>query len=250
MLEIINIVLAGMVGQGYRPSITGMILGAGPIVKLVLLLLLFFSLFSWAIIFTKWVAIRRAEKESRLFFRMFSNNKKLSDTYRDSQKIPTCPIAKVFQSGYSEIEKLSRAKVPSGVGNPSDHSSFSINLGALDNIERSMKQAAHEETSRLEKWIGFLATTGSTTPFIGLFGTVWGIMDSFREIGFRGSANLASVAPGISEALIATAAGLAAAIPAVIFYNYYLSKINYISSQMDNFTAEFLNIIKRHFLAR
>jgi biopolymer transport protein TolQ len=111
-----------------------------------------------------------------------------------------------------------------------------------------MRQASTSELTKLEKALGFLATTGSTTPFIGLFGTVWGIMDAFRGIGMRGSATLAVVAPGISEALIATAAGLAAAIPAVVAYNYYINRIKVLSSEMENFSSELLNILKRHFL--
>jgi biopolymer transport protein TolQ len=117
-------------------------------------------------------------------------------------------------------------------------------VSGIGNIKRALEQAATAEQARLEKNLTFLATTGSTAPFIGLFGTVWGIMDSFQQIGVSGSTNLATVAPGISEALIATAFGLAAAIPAVIAYNYYLSKINMISSEMENFSSEFLNIIE------
>ena len=117
----------------------------------------------------------------------------------------------------------------------------------MGTIKRALDQASVAEESRLQKNLGFLATTGSTAPFIGLFGTVWGIMDSFRQIGLRGSANIATVAPGISEALIATAFGLVAAIPAVVAYNYFLGRIRMISSEMDNFSLEFLNIIERYF---
>jgi len=123
-------------------------------------------------------------------------------------------------------------------------------MRGLDNVERALHRACGTETSKLESLLGFLATTGSACPFIGLFGTVWGIMNAFRGIGARGSATLAVVAPGISEALIATAFGLAAAIPAVVFYNYYLNRIRAISLEMDNFASEFLNIVERHYLQR
>jgi biopolymer transport protein TolQ len=121
-----------------------------------------------------------------------------------------------------------------------------ISLSSLDNLERSMHKASNTEMTKLENALGFLATTGSASPFIGLFGTVWGIMDTFKGIGARGTATLAVVAPGISEALIATAAGLAAAIPAVIFYNYFLNQSKDMVQEMENFASEFLNIVERH----
>ena len=148
-----------------------------------------------------------------------------------------------------ELTKLSQAKAnPDSSRKVSDPTTLSIDLSGTENISRAMHQAATSELTKLERGLGFLATTGSTTPFIGLFGTVWGIMDAFRGIGMRGSATLAVVAPGISEALIATAAGLAAAIPAVVAYNYYINRIKVLSADMDNFSSEFLNIVERHFL--
>ena len=144
------------------------------------------------------------------------------------------PLASIFTASYYEMQKLSDAKKKT-------------NRFDFDNIERSVNRAHLTEMSRLEGFIPFLATTASAAPFIGLFGTVWGIMNSFQAIGARGSANLATVAPGISEALIATAIGLAAAIPAVIFYNFFLNKIKKFNSEMKNFRAELLNILKRNF---
>ncbi len=125
-----------------------------------------------------------------------------------------------------------------------------IEIAGIDNVERAMNRACGEQTTKLEAALGFLATTGSASPFIGLFGTVWGIMDTFKGIGARGSATLAVVAPGISEALIATAAGLAAAIPAVIFYNYYLNRIKSMTLEMDNFASELLNIVERYYVKK
>ena len=146
------------------------------------------------------------------------------------------PLAEMFRSAYLELQRLRKPDAPG------PHPA-----GATARIKRALTQAATAEQTRLEKYLGFLATTGSTAPFIGLFGTVWGIMDAFRQIGLRGSANLATVAPGISEALIATAFGLIAAIPAVIAYNYYLGRVNLIATEMDNFSSEFLNIVETHF---
>ncbi len=146
--------------------------------------------------------------------------------------------------GYEELSKVNTKT------KGSDRSADSFSLSSLDNIERSLNNASNSEMTKLESAIGFLATTGSASPFIGLFGTVWGIMDTFQGIGARGSATLAVVAPGISEALVATAAGLAAAIPAVIFYNYFLNKSKIMVQEMDNFAAEFLNIVERYFIRK
>ena len=239
---------AGM-GSGFRGSVVDLVLYSGPMVKIVLLILLFFSIFSWAIIFSKLRLIKRADRESRTFLRIFWEGKQLSSIFMDSKKLRNSPTAEVFRAGYVELNKLSQ--VQSDPDNPrkvSDPATPNVELSGVDNINRAMRQASTSELTKLERGLGFLATTGSTTPFIGLFGTVWGIMDAFRGIGVRGSATLAVVAPGISEALIATAAGLAAAIPAVVAYNYYIHRIKVLSAEMENFSAELLNIIKRHFL--
>ena len=236
-------------GGGFHGSVLDLVLYSGPVVKIVLLILLFFSVLSWAIIFSKLRLIRRADKESRMFLRIFWEGKQLSSIFAESKKLRYSPTAEVFRAGYVELTKLSQATT--NTDNPrkvSDPTALNIELGGVDNISRSMRQATTSELTKLERALGFLATTGSTTPFIGLFGTVWGIMDAFRGIGMRGSATLAVVAPGISEALIATAAGLAAAIPAVVAYNYYINRIKVLSSEMENFSAELLNIVKRHFL--
>ncbi len=239
---------AGM-GSGFRGSVVDLVLYSGPVVKIVLLILLFFSILSWAIIFSKLRLIRRADKESRHFLRIFWEGKQLSTIFADSKKLRYSPTAEVFRAGYVELTKLSQASSnPESHRKDSEGTALNIEFSGEDNISRAMRQASTTELTKLEKALGFLATTGSTTPFIGLFGTVWGIMDAFRGIGMRGSATLAVVAPGISEALIATAAGLAAAIPAVVAYNYYINRIKVLSAEMENFSAELLNIIKRHFL--
>jgi biopolymer transport protein TolQ len=153
----------------------------------------------------------------------------------------------MFKAGYVDLEKIKKER---GQPNSSKETLAADSQrklsGEVASIDRTLKRVAGAEITKLERTLTFLATTGNATPFIGLFGTVWGIMDAFRQIGFRGSTSLAVVAPGISEALIATAAGLFAAIPAVIAYNYYVNKMRVVTSQMDNFSAEFLNIVERH----
>jgi len=234
--------------SGLRADVLELVLHAGTVVKLVLLILLLFSVFSWAIIIIKFQVFRLAEKESKLFLSRFWANKDFSRSFMEAKRLSHSPVANLFRCGYLEVEKI---KKESGSPNPSKTSLGSgAHLGLMEvinTIDRTLKRVAGTEITRLEKALTFLATTGNTTPFIGLFGTVWGIMDAFRQIGFRGSTSLAVVAPGISEALIATAAGLFAAIPAVVAYNYFLNKIRVLNSRMENFSAEFLSIVERHF---
>ncbi len=240
---------SGGVASGFRGSVVDLIIYSGPVVKIVLLILLFFSIFSWAIIFSKLRLIRLADRESKSFLRIFWEGKQFASIFAESKKLHHSPTAEIFRSAYLELTKLSQAKAnPDNPRKNSDPAALSMEMTGVDNISRAMRQALTSQLTKLERALGFLATTGSTTPFIGLFGTVWGIMDAFRGIGMRGSATLAVVAPGISEALIATAAGLAAAIPAVVAYNYYINRIKELNSQMENFSSELLNIIERHFL--
>jgi biopolymer transport protein TolQ len=224
----------------FNGSLLNMIIDAGPMVKFVLLLLFIFSVVSWAIIFLKYRYYRNIKKDNELFNADYSRSTKLSDVLPAAKKYSFSTTAEVFRVGYAELTKINK---PS---NDSAQGSDEISLSSLDNLERSMNKACNTEMTKLESALGFLATTGSASPFIGLFGTVWGIMDTFKGIGARGSATLAIVAPGISEALIATAAGLAAAIPAVIFYNYFLTQSKNMVQEMDNFAAEFLNIVERY----
>jgi biopolymer transport protein TolQ len=159
-------------------------------------------------------------------------------------------LAHVFKAGYAELSRLSRIQAGGQKSSTDAGGEPEYERTGMDNIIRSLQQAVTAERARLERGVNFLATTGSSAPFIGLFGTVWGIMESFRSIGVMKSASLAVVAPGIAEALVATAAGLAAAIPAVIFFNYFLGRINVISTEMDNFASELINIIERIYWKR
>lgn len=236
-------------GGEFRGNLLQMVVDAGPMVQFVLVLLLVFSIVSWAIILMKYRVVSRTEKENNLFLDAYMNSSRLADVLPESKRYPGSTIAEVFRAGYLELGKISRT-TKGGSPDPLDAGASSIERKGIDNVERALHRACSTESSKLESLLGFLATTGSACPFIGLFGTVWGIMNAFRGIGARGSATLAVVAPGISEALIATAFGLAAAIPAVVFYNYYLNRIRTISLEMDNFASEFLNIVERHYLQK
>ena len=217
-----------------------LMLGAGIIVKLVLILLLFFSVVSWAIILFKLFQVHRANSESDRFMDFFWKSKRFDTIAAQVDRFANSPLTVLFNEGYGELKK-----VVEGNGD-SEGSALSTDLGGIENVSRALRRATNSEISRLEKYLTFLATTGSTSPFIGLFGTVWGIMTAFENIGKTGSASLAVVAPGIAEALIATAIGLVAAIPAVMAYNHFQNKIRVLIKEMDNFSTEFLNIVQRN----
>lgn len=215
---------------------------AGLMVKFVLLLLGLMSLISWSIIYKKFVLLRRTRKGSSAFLEMFWKSRTLADAYISSKDLKHSSVAQVFRTGYGELQKFARPGSGSEVKN--------LELACMENIQRALRKAVNHEVHRLSKALSFLATTGNAAPFIGLFGTVWGIMAAFRSIGLRGSANLATVAPGISEALIATAAGLAAAIPAVVAFNYYVNTVRRIESEMQAFVNDFSNLIEREYVLR
>jgi len=227
------------------------IANASPIVMLVLLVLVGFSFLTWAIIIFKWGTIQRSFGNSENFLDVFWSGKSMDHIYAESKKYSNAPVAKIFQAGYVELQRLMEKERQRGgaTGLQTDPAKLVPPESSITNLERSLSRASRNETMRLERSLTFLATAGSTAPFIGLFGTVWGIMNSFTSIGAQGGASLATVAPGIAEALIATAVGLACAIPAVMGYNYYIHKIKALRTQMENFAGDFLNIVKRNFLA-
>ena len=230
-------------GSNFHGSLLGMIFDAGLMVKFVLLILLVLSIISWTIIFLKFRYYRKIKVENEAFDSDYQRSSKLSELLPASKKYSYSTTAEVFRVGYTELTKMNKVSKEATRGEE-------ISLSSLDNVQRALNRASNTEMTKLESALGFLATTGSASPFIGLFGTVWGIMETFKSIGARGSATLAVVAPGISEALIATAAGLAAAIPAVIFYNYFLNKSRVMVQEMDNFADEFLNIIERYLIRK
>jgi biopolymer transport protein TolQ len=214
--------------------------GTGLIVKIVLLTLIGFSVISWAIIMFKLFQVHRANSESVRFMDFFWKSKRFDAIASQVDRFASSPLTVLFNEGYGELKK-----VVEGDGS-SEGSALSTDLGGVENVSRALRRATNSEITRLEKYLTFLATTGSTSPFIGLFGTVWGIMTAFESIGKTGSASLAVVAPGIAEALIATAIGLVAAIPAVMAYNHFQHKIRVLINEMDSFSTEFLNIVQRN----
>jgi biopolymer transport protein TolQ len=224
---------------------------SGPIVKIVLLILLVFSVISWAIILLKYKAFRGVEKEQERFLDLFYEGKTLNQLLDYAEASDSkVPMIQVFKAGYTELIRFKRivrqeAELPGSEGEDGG-SRILPPLGPIDGIERAMRKTINEQQGELESYLPFLATCGSTTPFIGLFGTVWGIMNAFAGIGVTGSASLATVAPGIAEALVATAAGLAAAIPAVIFYNFFLNRVRRNVTSFESFTTDFINFIERN----
>ena len=226
-------------------SIFAMMVNAGLVVKLVMVTLCIFSLVSWTIVIMKELMFRKARNASLDFLDAFWDSKTLNEAYESARTHALSPEATVFVAGYNELKKISAAR---SSGNPP--ATLEMQLATMDNLNRAVRKAQFLESDRMARSVSFLATTGSATPFIGLFGTVWGIMTSFQDIGQRGSASLAVVAPGISEALVATAMGLAVAIPAVIFYNYYSNKLADVESNVESFSTDFINLIERDILTR
>jgi len=212
----------------------------GPVVIAVLVVLGLFSVISVGIIFFKFLQVYRANSQSEKFLDFFWKVKKFDAINAQLDRFTDSPLAVLFSEGFSELKKLMEKG-----DEREDPDVISTDLGGIDNISRALRRATTSEITRLEKYLTFLATTGSTAPFIGLFGTVWGIMTAFKGIGETGSASLAVVAPGIAEALVATAVGLVAAIPAVMGYNHFQHKIKVLISEMDSFTTEYLNIVQR-----
>ncbi|MDE0150941.1 MAG: protein TolQ [Bdellovibrionales bacterium] len=217
------------------------ILHANILVQITFVILIFMSVFSWGIILTKRKMFHKIELYNAPFQDIFQKANNLQSIYEVSQKYSKSSLANIFKTGYKEIQKLSKSKLAE-----SETTTEGL-LSGLDNLERSLRKAVMNEISAMEEKLSFLATTGTVSPFIGLFGTVFGIMDAFQSIGKMGSASLAVVAPGISEALIATGVGLFAAIPASVFYNHYVTKIRKMELMFSNFTTDFLNIAKRNF---
>lgn len=208
----------------------------GVVGKSVLGVLLLFSILSWATTIIVWRRFGRSQSASRRFVAVFRKAKRLVDVQSALVPLAHSALAGLFRAGYAEIE----AQIA--------HASGAQSIRSLDSVERSLVRAARIEAARLSRFVPFLATTAAATPFIGLFGTVWGIMGSFANIGATGSTSITAVAPGISEALINTAAGLFAAIPALIAYNYFVQQLRRARGEMEDFTLEFLNLTERNFM--
>ena len=225
--------------EPFGNDIVQMILHAGPMVKFILLTLFCLSLFSWTIIFIKLKLIKKFKDENEKFLHLFSSSTEISKLYLATKKLQS-PLALIFRAGYAEFNRSKKLQAQLDENN-----AFQSSFKVMDHVHKTVKRVLSSQTSRLEKGLTFLATAGNASPFIGLFGTVWGIMTSFRSIGMKGSASLAVVAPGIAEALIATAAGLAVAIPAVVAYNYFSRKTRIFQTESGNFIFDFIGLLER-----
>lgn len=220
-------------------SILTLVLEADLVVQLVLFGLIGMSVACWGIIVNKWNVVRRAQAQSAAFIDAFWKAQHLDEVYQRTGRFPNSPVAEVFKAGYVELGRLTGG---GGQG--------AMDLGLTENIERALRRTTNTELTQLERLIPFLATTGATAPFIGLFGTVWGILRAFQKIGASGNASIQVVGPDIAHALVATAVGLLAAIPAVMAYNFFHTRIKVIHGEIDAFSSDFLNIVKRHYRGR
>ncbi len=231
--------------QDQGAGIVRMMLEASPVVQAIMAGLLALSVLCWGVIVLKARLIRATNRESELFIDLFLGRKSFEGLYKESEAMQDSHLAYIFRKGYAELERISELFESKGLTGRGDSSEV-----MLENVDRAIQGGVVARRKRLERLLPLLATTGSTAPFIGLFGTVWGIMTSFQEIGLKGSANLAVVAPGISEALVATAIGLGAAIPAVVAYNHFSNKIRSIEDDMLHFTSDFLNSLRTELMCR
>jgi biopolymer transport protein TolQ len=221
-------------------GILALVWNSGPIAKIVLLILLVFSITSWALIVEKAWQLRRVRRQTVEFLRAFREGRRPSAIQSAARKLRESPLAQLYAAAYQEMAGMT--EVPDRMLDDVDDG---LPAERLEAVNRALRRAAAHEVAQLEHYLPFLATTASATPFIGLFGTVWGVIAAFHGIGQQGSASLAVVAPGISEALIATAAGLGAAIPAVIGYNYFVNRVKHWATEMDGFTLDLLNLLSR-----
>ena len=238
---------SGAASGGTDSSILGLIARSTPISKAVLLTLALMSVGSWAIILYKLWVFRRSEQQSNSFLEVFRRSSKFSEVAAVCRSLTESPLVGLFQSGYAELTTQLRQASPEDLAANPRAGAPRPTLKSLAAVDRALMRASVVEVNKLESRITFLATTASIAPFVGLFGTVVGIMMSFQMIGETGSTNLAAVGPGIAEALIATAFGLVAAVPAVVGYNYFSNRVRLSASQMDDFAMEFLNIAERNF---
>ena len=229
---------------GSLGSFGELLANAGLVAKFVLLVLFFLSVVCWAVIFQKAILFRGIARETARFLRMYRESRRFSLIANGAKRLRTSPLARVYLGAHQELVAATSA-LPDTMDGPPEAGEEGIGPERLESVQRAMRRVQSSEIERMERYLAFLATTASAGPFIGLFGTVWGIISSFQSIGSQGSASLAVVAPGISEALVATAAGLAAAIPAVIGYNYFVGKVRHWATDMDNFALEVTNLAER-----
>lgn len=229
--------LSPLVLPAQSQSITSLITHADPVVQLVMFVLVVMSVVSWAIIAQRTFVLMRATRQSVAFLDKFWNTASLEEAQVSAKRFPDSPVASAFVAGYKELQRLNEVEASVGAGPLG---------GSAENVGRALRKASSEQLTRLERSIPFLASCGSAAPFIGLFGTVWGILRAFQQIGATGTTSISEVGPFIAEALIATAVGLFAAIPAVLFFNYFATRLKVLASELNHFSYDFLNLVERH----
>lgn len=232
-----NLMLADAQDGVYKIDIFQQIIDSRGVVLAVLILLILMSLGTWFIVGYKWLVLRRARRQTEAFLKVFWGSSQIDEVCQQAQALPGSPLSRIFEAGFEEYDSVA----------PNLAKGDSTSGEAFDNVQRAMQRAASNEMTRLERLVPFLATTGSSAPFIGLFGTVWGIMMAFAYI-HPDRPILETVTPHIAQALVATAVGLLAAIPAVMAYNYFVSKIKALASEMESFSADLMNNLRRQHL--
>ena len=244
MQETILVLL--QVGPQEGPNLLDFFAEAGPVAKLILAILVLFSLASWAVMIGKAVQMRNADRQSRQFLDAFHRSSRFSEVNALAGRLHASPLVGIFQAGYAEIDsQIKHARGDRAEAEGAGRADYRIS--SLAALQRTLSRAVLVESRGISRWVSLLATTAAVTPFIGLFGTVRGIMEAFRDIGMTGSTSIVAVAPGIAEALINTAAGLGAAIPALVGYNYFANRLRGLRSSMEDFALEFLNLAERNF---
>jgi len=235
--------LAVAAAPGMAPGIVGLFMESGWMGKVVMAILLCFSIISWAMILLKFQYLRKAEKQSLAFLQVFRKTKKSEELLFSANQMKFSPVATLFLEGHKEMESIIKS-LPDGRAADADRALI------IEEIERSLQITTQDEISYMERYLAFLGTTGTVGPLLGLFGTVWGIMDAFYGIGLKGSGDIGALAPGLAEALINTTGGLFVAIPAVIAYNYFSEKIKDMATRMDSFSIEFVSFVSRTYLRK
>jgi len=235
--------LAVAAAPGMAPGIVGLFMESGWMGKVVMAILLCFSIISWAMILLKFQYLRKAEKQSLAFLQVFRKTKKSEELLFSANQMKFSPVATLFLEGHKEMESIIKS-LPDGRAADADRALI------IEEIERSLQITTQDEISYMERYLAFLGTTGTVGPLLGLFGTVWGIMDAFYGIGLKGSGDIGALAPGLAEALINTTGGLFVAIPAVIAYNYFSEKIKDMATRMDSFSIEFMSFVSRTYLRK
>lgn len=240
-MPVVPTLFIAQIGAPHKPSLIEVFFQAGPMAWFVASVLIVMSFLSWAIAFGKWRQMRRAERASEAFLEAFRGSQRFSEVGAAAKRLAASPLVGLFEAGYAEIDSQIKTR------NSAEQKGVEYRIRSLEALQRTLRRAAGSEIRQLSRGTTFLATVAAAGPFIGLFGTVWGIMVAFQDIGVSGSTSLVAVAPGIAEALVNTALGLVAAIPALLAYNYFAARLRQFRAELDDFILEFTNLAERNF---